>query len=401
MAQRGVLPSSVRAWKWQRERRMIWLAMPIFVYRMGNATTNQPRKTLRTLRFEVDPEQLDSAASRDAICRAAEILRAGGTVAFPTETVYGLGANALDAAAVGRIFEAKRRPAWDPLIVHIADRTQLAGVVQTLPGNAEALIGRFWPGPLTLLMPRHSRVPAAVSAGLPKVGVRMPSHPVAHRLLKVAGVPVAAPSANLFRRTSPTRAAFVLEDLDGRIDAVLDGGETTLGLESTVLDICENPPVLYRPGMIPREELEKILGPIVVYRPEQGAEPAPGAAANRLPRPAPGVGMKHYAPRARLVLIDLRDVTDIVRALEQHGETVGLMEPQGYLDRPAPPVKAVYRWGNWSDVNELARRLYAGLRRLDRAEVSVILCPLPESGGVGTAIRDRLTKAARRDETGE
>lgn len=317
-------------------------------------------------------------------------------MAFPTETVYGLGANATDPVAVRKIFEAKQRPAWDPLIVHVADRAGLSVVVTGFPPKAEALIDRFWPGPLTLLAPRSPHIPDIVTAGLPKVGVRMPSHPVAHLLIEAAGVPIAAPSANLFRRTSPTQATFVLEDLDGRIDAVLDGGETTLGLESTVIDICETPPILYRHGMIPREALEEVLGPILEYRPGSGAGRSLERAAERIPRPAPGVGMKHYAPRARLVLTEIRDARDLVRSLTRRGEKVGLMAPDTYFEE-TPPVHATYHWGKWSDMAELARRLYAGLRQLDREGVSVIVCPLPQPEGVGAAIRDRLLKAARRD----
>lgn len=360
-------------------------------------TSDQPRSALKgggkeTARLEVDLRHLDAAPSKAAIRRAAEIIRAGGTVAFPTETVYGLGANALDAVAVRKIFAAKQRPSYDPLIVHIADRAQLEDVVETVPPAAMPLIERFWPGPLTLLMPRHAGVPSIVSAGLPRVGVRMPSHPVAHRLIEAAGVPIAAPSANLFRRTSPTKATFVLEDLDGRIDAVLDAGEATLGLESTVIDVCESPAVLYRPGMVSREDLEKVLGPVVLYYPAKAGR----HSAESAPRPAPGVGMKHYAPRARLVLTNVQDPRQIVQELRQQGEKVGLMQPDGFFSEMASP-DVVYRWGKWSDPAELAQRLYAGLRQLDRAEVTVILCPVPEAGGVGSAIRDRLSKAAQPD----
>lgn len=353
-------------------------------------------REIETVRLEIDPRDPDSSQSKAAIRKAARIIREGGTVAFPTETVYGLGANALDAAAVRKIFEAKRRPSYDPLIVHIADRAQLNRVVEAVPPAALLLIEKFWPGPLTLLMPRHPGVPAIVSAGLPRVGVRMPSHPIAHRLIEAAGVPIAAPSANLFRHTSPTQATFVLEDLDGRIDAVLDAGEATLGLESTVIDICESPAVLYRPGMVSREQIEEVLGPVAEYHPDPPGVAASEDEADSTPRPAPGVGMKHYAPRARLILTGLRDISQLVHDLGEQGERVGLMQPEGYFSKAAR-VDAVYRWGKWSDPAELAQRLYAGLRQLDRAHVTVILCPMPGAGGVGTAIRDRLMKAAQPD----
>src|ERR1039458_7360155 len=203
---------------------------------------------MKTLRLVVDPGHLETAEAEEALGRAAEILRAGGLVALPTETVYGLGANALDAAAVERIFEAKQRPAWDPVIVHISDLAMLDGLVGEVPAAARKLMEAFWPGPLTLLLPRSAAVPDAVTAGRALVGVRMPAHPVALELIRRAGVPVAAPSANRFGHISPTTALHVLADLDGRIDAVLDGGPTRVGLESTVLDVAAR--AIYRPGAV-------------------------------------------------------------------------------------------------------------------------------------------------------
>ena len=209
------------------------------------------------------------------IARAAEILRSGGTVAFPTETVYGLGANALDPNAVASIFAAKARPSWDPVIVHVSDRAMLDRVA-IVPPAAERLISAFWPGPLTLLLPRTSQVPDNVTAGRPLVGVRMPAHPIALALIEAAGIPIAAPSANRFGHTSPTTAAHVLHDLDHRIDAILDGGPTTVGLESTVIGLNPDPSqssiVLYRPGAITADMLEPIAGPVTPYQPPQQPE---------------------------------------------------------------------------------------------------------------------------------
>ncbi|MGB7135748.1 MAG: L-threonylcarbamoyladenylate synthase, partial [Acidobacteriaceae bacterium] len=203
---------------------------------------------VETLRLKVNAGDLESEAAREAIARAAGILRAGGTVAFPTETVYGLGANALDAEAVKKIFAAKERPGWDPLIVHVGRRALVTAVAEEVSQDAHRLMEAFWPGPLTLLVPRHPRIPALVTAGLERVGVRMPAHPVAAALLRAAGVPVAAPSANRFGRASATTAEHVAEDLAGRIDASLDGGETTHGVESTVVEAREDGCVVYRPG---------------------------------------------------------------------------------------------------------------------------------------------------------
>src|SRR5579875_2286311 len=209
---------------------------------------------MKTLRLTVEAGAPESEGSRRSIEQAAAILRSGGTVAFPTETVYGLGANALDAEAVKKIFAAKERPSWDPLIVHVSEPAMLARVAAETSAIADRLIEEFWPGPLTLLLPRSADVPPVVTAGLTRVGVRMPAHPVALALVSSAGVPVAAPSANRFGHTSATSAAHVAEDLDGRIDAILDGGETPHGVESTVVDVRESSCVVYRPGVISLEQ---------------------------------------------------------------------------------------------------------------------------------------------------
>ncbi|KAA6461032.1 threonylcarbamoyl-AMP synthase [Acidobacteria bacterium AB60] len=352
---------------------------------------------MKTLRLTVDARHPEDARYREAIEQAAEILRAGGLVALPTETVYGLGANALDARAVGRIFAAKRRPAWDPVIVHIAGpvsgNAMLAGLVQELPERAAKLAAAFWPGPLTLLLPRAATVPAEVTAGRALVGIRMPAHPVAFELIRRAGVPVAAPSANLFSHTSPTTAEHVLQDLDGRIDAVLDAGPTEHGVESTVLDPTQNPMVIYRPGAVTAKQIEAVAGEVEVFRaPEREA----GAPQESLP--APGVGIRHYAPKARVELIDaaLEELPERFNALcrQYAGLKVGIMLP-GELAGFQTEGAVDFRWGRWSHPEELARSLYAGLRELDGRGCDVILCPLPPGEGVGAAIRDRLLKAAR------
>jgi len=351
-------------------------------------------KEMKTLRLVVDPARLESPEAEKALERAAEILRAGGLVALPTETVYGLGANALDAAAVGRIFTAKERPGWDPVIVHVADEAMLEGLVRDLPEAARKLMKAFWPGPLTLLLPRTDAVPDAVTAGRPLVGVRMPAHPVALELIRRAGVPVAAPSANLFGHTSPTTAAHVIADLDGRIDAVLDAGPTEHGVESTVLDPCQNPMVIYRPGAVTRVQIRATAGAVENYRSNEVLEAEPRAAL-----PSPGVGLRHYAPRARLVLIEgkLAELGAKLAeaALDLVGERVGVMLP---TEVAAPAgAAAVVAMGRWAVPEEMARGLYAGLRALDGEGCTVILCPLPPSEGIGAAIRDRLLKAGNKD----
>lgn len=337
--------------------------------------------------FHRTTERLDADAR--GIARAAELLRGGGTVALPTETVYGLGANALDALAVAKIFAAKQRPGWDPLIVHVNDRAMLdrVAVLEGAAGErAERLIETFWPGPLTLLLPRTSAVPDAVTAGRALVGVRLPAHAVALAVIGAAGVPVAAPSANRFGRTSPTTAEHVLQDLDGRIDAVLDGGATTVGVESTVLDAGASPMVIYRPGAVTMRMIERVAGAVEVF-----AAVEESAAPESLP--SPGVGLRHYAPRARLMLV--RDEGEMRAAVAAVGvsERVGVMLPFGWVVEGSVEV---FRWADWADADALAQRVFAGLRELDARSVSVIVCPVPEMGGVGEALRDRLGKAARR-----
>jgi L-threonylcarbamoyladenylate synthase len=340
-----------------------------------------------TLRLPVDAKAVDSPESMASLSQGAELLRQGGTVAFPTETVYGLGANALNHAAVQAIFAAKQRPSWDPLIVHVINEEQLGMVAVDIPDQGRLLMEAFWPGPLTLLLPKGPRVPAIVTAGRPRVGVRMPRHPVARKLIELAGVPVAAPSANSFGKTSPTRAEFVLEDLDGRIDAVIDAGDTTLGLESTVVDVCEEPPILYRPGMVTLQQLQSLCSSMIAYR-----EPQDGVSG---PHASPGIGLKHYSPRARLLLVekaDMKKIFSLAAELQSAGETVGVMMPTVLVNEGS---YLVYEWGNMEDQEKLARRLFAGLRELDAAGATVIVCPLPENLGLGVTIRDRLLKAAR------
>jgi L-threonylcarbamoyladenylate synthase len=348
---------------------------------------------VNTLRLVVNPANLKSAEAEKALERGAQILRSGGLVALPTETVYGLGANALDAAAVARIFEAKQRPAWDPVIVHISDLAMLEGLVEEVPEAARKLMAAFWPGPLTLLLRRTSAIPDAVTAGRELVGVRMPAHPVALELIRRAGVPVAAPSANTFGRISPTTAAHVLADLDGRIDAVVDAGPAGLGVESTVLDPCRSPMVIYRPGAVTVEQIRAVAGAVEVFRGSGELLDTPRAAL-----PSPGVGLRHYAPRARLVLVEAplaelgSRLTEAARVWA--GARVGVMLPA----EVAVPVEgaAIFAWGQWSVPEEMARGLYAGLRALDAEGCAVILCPLPPADGIGAAIRDRLLKAGTR-----
>lgn len=340
-----------------------------------------------TIVYTLDPLAPDSRLIR----RAAEVLLAGGLVAFPTETVYGLGANALDAQAVQGIFAAKERPAYDPLIVHLADATGLPHVAHSIPPLVEQLATRFWPGPLTLVLPRGPKIPLAVTAGGDTVAVRVPAHPVAQALLRTAGVPIAAPSANRFGRLSPTRAADVLADLDGRIDVLLDGGPTAVGVESTVLSLVAAPTIL-RPGGVSREELEAVLGPVAVLeRPIQPVEELPTS---------PGLLLQHYAPRARLILYQgsssamLTAIRAEAQRLQSAGVRVGVLlatEDVPFFAMTNLPLEVA---GSAEDLETVAHRLFAALRALDAAGVDVILARDFGVTGLGLAIRDRLTRAA-------
>jgi L-threonylcarbamoyladenylate synthase len=262
-----------------------------------------------------------SANEAGAIERAAEILRAGGLVAFPTETVYGLGANALDTTGVKKIFTAKRRPLWDPLIVHVSSREMLESVVARLPVKFADLFAAFMPGPLTLVLPKNAMVPDVVTAGRDTVAVRFPAHPVAQRLIEASRVPIAAPSANRFQHVSPTTAEHVLADLDGRIEAVLDAGPCSIGVESTVLDLTAEPRIL-RQGAVTAEQLKRLLGEVAVIN-----------AVSRPPEkglPSPGMMPRHYAPQTRLMLSDGREsaLAELVQQLSQ--QKVGVLLPTGW-----------------------------------------------------------------------
>ena len=354
-----------------------------------------------TERLTLHESDLKSKTARETIQHVVEIWRAGGIVAFPTETVYGLGAHAFDAAAVERIFAAKQRPSWDPLIVHIPRGLPVERVAAEVSPAARALMHAFWPGALTLLLPRTAEVPDVVTAGRPLVGVREPQHAVAQALLAAAGMPIAAPSANAFGRPSPTTAAHVLEDLDNRIDAIVDGGPTQHGVESTVVDASMSPMMVYRPGAVTLEALRGVAGQVEMYVPSapQGEEPAS--------MPSPGVTLRHYAPRARMVLVEPGDAPDeeaffgfvlfqAVARLKRGAEParVGVMAPDEFKG-DVRVADLEFAWGRWNDLEMLAQRLFAGLRWLDAQGATHIVCPMPPNRGMGRALRDRLEKAAQ------
>jgi L-threonylcarbamoyladenylate synthase len=332
----------------------------------------------------------------DLIAQAAALLTAGELVAFPTETVYGLGGNALDPQAVERIFLAKGRPFQDPLIVHIADLDMLARVVSAVPAVVYKLAERFWPGPLTLILPRSNRIPASVSSGLNTVAVRMPNHPIARALIERAGVPVAAPSANQFGRTSPTSAEHVLADLDGRIAMVLDGGSPTVGVESTVLDVMQSPPVILRPGGVSQEALAAVLGEVRL-RDSQTVENEGEAM------PSPGMLSRHYAPRATLILFEEEDIGRVRLQMRRtalellaDGKRVGVLAVNEDIDAFHELDVQVARLGSVADLTQIAYRLYSAIRELDAAEMDFILARSYGTRGLGLAILDRLRRASTR-----
>lgn len=338
----------------------------------------------------IDLQQPDAAL----LAEAAVVIQADGLVAFPTETVYGLGANALRAEAIARIYAAKERPATDPIIAHIADLAMLTLLARQIPPVVSTLARVFWPGPLTLVLPRAATVPSTLSAGMPTVAVRMPAHPVAQALIEASGVPIAAPSANLFTRPSPTTARHVLEDLDGRLEMVLDAGPTTVGIESTVLDLTGEQPTVLRPGGIPVDALQTVLPDLVLAPRFISPEQAEAVAS-------PGMLLKHYAPRAELHLLsgNTQDVRAQLRAAATRHlarqRKVGVLLPQEDLPLLADLNLVVADLGSEADLATVAARLFAGLRALDQAEVDVILCRDLGRDGLGLAIWDRLLRAAR------
>ncbi len=337
----------------------------------------------------LDPGNPDIAAIR----RAAAIIRGGGLVAFPTETVYGLGADGLRGDAVEKIFTAKGRPQDNPLILHVAAPEDARRVAVEVPQLAQRLMARFWPGPLTLVLRKRPEVPAVVSAGLPSVGVRMPDNTIALTLIAESGVPIAAPSANVSGRPSPTLAEHVIADLAGRIEMVLDGGPTTVGVESTVLDTTSSPPRVLRPGGITIEELREVLGEVAVASVDAAAR-ATG------PVPSPGMKYTHYAPKTPVVLVEgepgtvARRILDEIAARHAAGERVGVMCSQETEDLYRGVADVVRVAGSRRDLSTVAASLFATLRLFDTGGVDVAFAEGFDQAGLGFAIMNRLRRAS-------
>jgi L-threonylcarbamoyladenylate synthase len=344
-------------------------------------------------KIKTDVVRVDAGCPEDALIeRAATLLRAGEVVVFPTETVYGLGADVLQPLAVEKIFAAKERPYSDPLIAHIADLSALEQLVTDVPPQVYELAEVFWPGPLTLILPASERVPRLVTAGFPTVGVRMPSHPVARALIRAAGAPIAAPSANRFMHVSPTTAQHVLVDLDGRVPLILDGGPCTVGVESTILDLCAPVPTILRPGGVSLEALRSVIPDV-----QLPVKRVSGKSADEEAQKAPGQMQIHYAPTVPAILFEgpleaMRSA--MLREIQQrqaHGERVGVLITDDDVATFQESGARIYTLGSLPE--QIATRLYAGLRVLEESGVQVILCRSIAEHGIGLAIRDRLLKA--------
>lgn len=332
-----------------------------------------------------------SPEEEEALRQAGEIIQKGGLVAFPTETVYGLGGDALDREASGKIYVAKGRPSDNPLIVHICRLEDIGFLVKEFPEAARKAADAFWPGPLTMILPKSGHVPYETTGGLDTVAVRFPSHPVARKLIEYGGGYVAAPSANLSGRPSPTAAKYVIEDMGGRIEMILDGGEDDIGLESTVVDMTVTPPQILRPGFVTREMLEKVLGKVdmdvTIVEPDSSQAPK-----------SPGMKYRHYAPKGELTIVEgpPEQVVDYMNraaaADKAAGEKTGIIATRGFLrEYHADVVKCA---GGRDEEEVIARRLFAMLREFDDEGVTRIYSESFESQGLGQAIMNRLLKAA-------
>ncbi|ASJ02281.1 threonylcarbamoyl-AMP synthase [Thermococcus profundus] len=316
---------------------------------------------------------------------AARFIREGELVAFPTETVYGLGGDALNRDAVLKIFKAKGRPADNPLIVHIADFEMLYELAREVPKEAELLAKRFWPGPLTLVLPKAEKVPKETTGGLDSVAVRMPSHEIALALIRESGRPIAAPSANISGKPSPTLAEHVIDDFYGRIACIVDGGETPIGVESTVIDLTSWPPVLLRPGGLPLEEIEKAVGEIEIHPAVRGKEVDLAKA--------PGMKYRHYSPSADVIVVEGKKervhekIRELVSSFRNEGKRVGVMATGGFYE-----ADEFFDLGGSEE--EVARNLFKALRELDKRGVDIIIAEGIEERGLGLAVMNRLRKAA-------
>ncbi len=348
---------------------------------------------MKTKLIRVDAQELQDGRneSRENLQKAGEIIRQGGLVAFPTETVYGLGGDALNPESSKKIYAAKGRPSDNPLIIHIADMEHLGRIVEKVPQSAYQLADAFWPGPLTMILPKSEEVPYQTTGGLDTVAVRMPSHPVALEFIREAGGYVAAPSANLSGKPSPTKAKYVVQDMDGRIDMIIDGDGVDIGLESTIVDLTGEKPMILRPGYITEEMLNDVLGQVET-------DPTLLQADSKVVPKAPGMKYRHYAPKGELVLVEGSPETVVsyinkqTSLHRQQGEKTGIIGTSEMAGRyEADSIKIA---GSREDETAIARQLYTFLREFDDEDVAYMYAESFAGTGMRQAIMNRMLKAA-------
>lgn len=323
-------------------------------------------------------------ATEESIEKAAAIIKDGGVVGLPTETVYGLGANAFDSSAVEKIFEAKGRPKDNPMIVHVSSIDEVYPLVKKFPEEAKKLAEKYWPGPLTIIMPKSDKVPVRTSGNLDTVAVRMPSHPVMRKVIEKSGCPIAAPSANLSGSPSPTNAKYVFEDMDGRIELILDGGECEVGLESTVITLATEKPRLLRPGGITPEQLEEVLGEIIIDKAVKSKLEENARASS------PGMKYKHYAPKIKVVIIKA-DKEKYAEYVSSHSENAAALCFEDDAQNMSVPTVT---YGRSDDSSSQAKRLFDALRELDETGAEIAFAHCPSDEGVGLAVYNRLLRSA-------
>lgn len=348
---------------------------------------------MKTVIVSIDKEQIN----QESIAQAGEIIRSGGLVAFPTETVYGLGANALDEQAATKIYEAKGRPSDNPLIAHIAEIEMLEPLVKKIPEEAKLLIEAFWPGPLTLIFEKSDKVPKGITGGLDTVAVRFPNHPIATAVIKSAGVSIAAPSANISGKPSPTMGQHVIDDMDGRVDMIIDGGMVGMGLESTIVDVTVNPPMILRPGFITKEMITEVIGqvevdPAILTKPEEGLKPK-----------APGMKYRHYAPTADYKIYKgeatkvAENIIKLANEKAQEGKITGVITANEHLNLYEGKLHKdviIVSLGQLEKPESIANQLFKVLRDFDKVNAEFIFGEAFSEDNVGAAIMNRLTKAA-------
>ena len=343
---------------------------------------------MKTEILKIQSDNIDN----EKIKYAAEVLRGGGLVAFPTETVYGLGADALDENAVKKIFEAKGRPSDNPLIVHIAGKEDVYGLAANVPPKAQILMDRFWPGPLTLVLEKSDKIPSVITAGLSTVGLRAPSHPIALALIREAGIPIAAPSANLSGRPSPTVPKHVIDDLYGRVDVIIDGGNANIGVESTVLDVTADVPVILRPGGVSFEQLKDVLKNVTMD-PSLMKKPA----GDFVPK-APGMKYTHYSPKADVIVVEgepekvAEKINSLIAEYQSKNIPVGVLATEQTKEfyKSVPSITL----GDRLEPETIAANLFKAFRDFDDIGIKVIFAESIDNQGIGLAVMNRMKKAA-------